>query len=46
VNRRRTSPSVRCWQAAGTLGALVLLGCGAYGLGWALDAAARAVGMR
>lgn len=33
-------------QLAGTLFALVLLGYGAYGLGLALDAAARAVGVR
>lgn len=44
--RRRSTPLGRCLQAAGMLAALVLLGYCAYGLGWAIEAAARAVGAR
>jgi hypothetical protein len=33
VTRRRSSPALRCWQAAGTAGALVLLGCVMDGFG-------------
>jgi hypothetical protein len=45
VTRRRSTPLVRCLQAAGTLAALVMVGYGAYGIGWALEAVARAVGL-